>query len=128
MTEQRHGRAIELVEDGHVVAAADLEPVDDPTTIRTSLHVPAGHTPVGLRARLVDAVVDADEAARSSRLEATIPLGDVEALEQLRKRCDDVRTRPAGATCLVDATLPDKNKQDDAERPDRDAPPLADVQ
>jgi hypothetical protein len=107
MSVEQNGHTIELVEDGHVVAAADLEPLDDPTVIRASLHAEAGHTPPGARARLVDAVLDTDKTEQCSKLEATIPLGDVEALEQLRARCDDVQTRPAGATCLVDAKLPD---------------------
>jgi len=99
-------RSIELVDDGHVVAVADVEPVDGSTVIRASLHTEAGHLPVGARARLVDAVLDLGETRQHRRLEATLPLGDVEALERLRARCEDVQTRPAGATCLVDATLP----------------------
>jgi hypothetical protein len=106
MTGEWNGRSIELVEDGRVVAAADVEPVDDPTVIRVSLHVEAGHTPVGAQARLVDALLDLRETGRRRKLEATLPLGDVEALERLRARCEDVQTRPAGATCLVDAILP----------------------
>lgn len=107
MTAERHGRSIELVEEGRVVAAADIEPVADPGIVRTSLHPAAGHVPVGARARLVDAVLDQDEAGHGAKLEVTMPLGDVESLEQLRERCDDVHTRPAGATCLVDATFAD---------------------
>ena len=75
--------------------------------IRASLHAEAGHRPVGASARLVDAVLDLEETQRGHTLNATLPLGDVEALQQLRSRCSDVQTRPAGATCLVDAELPD---------------------
>lgn len=97
---------IELVEHGQVVAVADVETTDDPTVIRASLHPEAGHRPVGIGARLVDAVLDLEETRERRTLEATVPLGDVEALQQLRSRCADVKTRPAGATCLVDAALP----------------------
>jgi hypothetical protein len=97
---------IELVDDGHVVAVAEIEPADDPTVVRASLHAEAGHVRVGARARLVDAVLDQRETRLRRKLEATLPLGDVEALERLRSRCEDVQTRPAGSTCLVDATLP----------------------
>ena len=97
---------IELVDGGHVVAAAEIEPAADPTVVRASLHAASGHVRVGARARLVDVVLDQCETRLRPKLEATLPLGDVEALERLRARCEDVQTRPAGSTCLVDATLP----------------------
>ena len=97
---------IELVDHGHVVAAAEIEPADDPRVVRASFHIEAGHVPVGARTRLVDAVLDQQESRRGRKLEATLPLGDFEALERLRSRCADVQTRPAGSSCLVDATLP----------------------
>jgi len=109
MTAERSGRNVRLIEDGHLVAVADLETTDDPTVIRASLHTEAGHRPVGAGARLVDAVLDLDEARRGHVLEAALPVGDVEALQRLRARCPDVTTRPAGATCLVDAELPASN-------------------
>ena len=65
-----------------------------------------GTVRVGAGARLVDAVLDLDETRRRHTLEASLPLGDVDALQRLRSRCPDVRTRPAGATCLADAELP----------------------
>ena len=107
MADSRGRRCIEVVAGGAVVAAADLESVDDPTVIRASLRAGAGHAPVGARARLVDALLDRRRTRRRRRLEATLPLGDVEALERLRERCPDLRARPAGSTCLVDARLPD---------------------
>ena len=106
MNTERNGQNIRVVHDGNIVAVADLETTDDPTVIRASLHTEAGHHPVGAGARLVDAVLDLDETRRRHTLEASLPLGDVEALERLRSRCPDVQTRPAGATCLADAELP----------------------
>ena len=106
MNTEQDGRNLRLVHDGTVVAVADLETTDDPTVIRASLHTEAGHHPVDAGARLVDAVLDLDETRQRHTLEATLPLGDVEALERLRSRCPDVKTRPAGASCLADAELP----------------------
>jgi hypothetical protein len=106
MNTELNGHSIRLIQDGHVVAVADLEPTGDPTVLRASLHTEAGHRPVGAGARLVDAVLDLDETRRLHTLEASLPLGDVDALERLRSRCPDVRARPAGATCLADAQLP----------------------
>src|SRR5260370_38039588 len=98
-------RHIELAEDGKIRAAAEVTPMDQ-SVIRASLHADAGHLPVGTRTRLVDAVLDLPETAGHDRLEATVPLGDAESIARLRERCDKVATRPAGATCLVDADLP----------------------
>jgi hypothetical protein len=55
---------------------------------------------------LVDAVMDLPEVRASSRLEATVPLGDAELLERLRERTQDTVTRPAGSNALVDAGIP----------------------
>lgn len=112
MTESQHDRHIEVVEDGRVVGTAEVHPMGD-ATVRADLHVEAGHHAVGVGATLVDAVLD--EATGGARLEATLPTGDTESLDRLRARCDDLETRPAGATCLVDATLPaDATLPDDA--------------
>jgi hypothetical protein len=106
MSDERKDRQVEVAEDGEVVAVAEVEPTDDQGIIRASLHAQAGHLPIGTRTRLVDEVLDLPRTTDSNRLEATIPLGDAESLDRLRERCDEVHTRPAGASCLVDAVLP----------------------
>jgi hypothetical protein len=111
-------RHVRLAEDGDVVAVAEVEPLDDPNVVRASLHTEAGHLPVGTRSRLVDAVLDLPETRTRRRLEATLPLGDVEALDRLRARCEDVETRPAGVSCLVDAELPTGSRSDEAGGPE----------
>ena len=103
---ERNGSNIRLLQDGTVVAVADVETTSDPTVIRASLHTEAGHRPVGTGALLVDAVLDLDETRQRRTLEASLPRGEVEALERLRSRCPDVQARPAGASCLADAELP----------------------
>ncbi|MGH3200363.1 MAG: hypothetical protein ACRDNT_31595 [Streptosporangiaceae bacterium] len=50
--------------------------------------------------------MDLPEVQASTRLEATIPLGDGELLERLRERTEDAVTRPAGSTALLDANVP----------------------
>jgi hypothetical protein len=59
----------------------------------------------GIRARLVDAVLDLPEVQHSARLEAAFPLGDAETLQRLRERCNDVTTHPAGTTALLEASI-----------------------
>ena len=66
--------------------------------------------------------MDLPEVQASSRLEATVPLGDAESLERLRERTEDSVTRPAGSTALVDAELPpaspgETNRQPGGETP-----------
>lgn len=100
------GRHVEVADGGQVVALADVTSPQERGVVRAELHALSGQLPTGTRARLVDAVLDVAEARDGNKLEATIPLGDVESLDRLRECCDDVHVRAAGASCLVDAALP----------------------
>ena len=71
-----------------------------------SLRAEPGHITPGRRASLVDAVLDLPEVQESARVEAAFRLGDSESLHRLQERCEDVSTRPAGWSALVDANLP----------------------
>jgi hypothetical protein len=51
-------------------------------------------------------VLDLPEVQESARVEAAFRLGDCESLHRLQERCEDVSTRPAGWSALVDANLP----------------------
>jgi hypothetical protein len=51
-------------------------------------------------------VMDLPEVQASSRLQATIPLGDADSLQRLRERTEDAVIRSAGSTALVDADIP----------------------
>jgi hypothetical protein len=107
MTSPDKSRHVEVKDGDQTVAAAEVTTLDNAEgTVRTSLLPSSGHTPPGSRASLVDAVMDLPEVQASSRLEATVPLGDAESLERLRERTEDTVTRPAGSTVLVDADIP----------------------
>ncbi len=107
MTSPDKYRHVEVKDDDQTIAAAEVTTVAKAGgTVRASLLPSSGHTPPGSRASLVDAVMDLPEVQASSRLEATVPLGDAEALERLRERTEDTVTRPAGSTALVDADIP----------------------
>ena len=101
-----HDQHVEVAKDGRTVREADIRPLPDSSVVRADLHVEAGPQPVGTGAELVDAVLDLPASQAGSRLEATLPMGDTEPLDRLRERCETVETRPAGSTCLVDASLP----------------------
>ena len=107
MTSPDKSRHVEVKDGDQTVAAAEVTILDNPeATVRTSLLPSSGHTPPGSRASLVDAVMDLPEVQASSRLEATVPLGDTESLARLRERTEEAVTRPAGSTALVDADIP----------------------
>ncbi len=98
---------IEVKHNDRTVAAADVITCGGSGgTVRASFRAESGHVPPGHRASLVDAVLDLPEVRQSARLEAAFPLGDTESLHRLQERCQDVRTRPAGGSALLDAGLP----------------------
>jgi len=106
MTSPPEPRRVEVKDSGQTVAAAEVTPCEHAGgTVRTSLYPSSGHIPPGSRARLVDSVMDLPEVRASARLEATVPLGDAEALQRLRERARETVTRPAGSTALVDADI-----------------------
>ena len=111
-------RHVEVKEGGQTVAAAEVTTAEGAEgTARTSLHAASGHIPPGSRASLVDAVMDLPEVQSSTRLEATVPLGDGEALERLRQRTEGAVTRPAGSTALLDASVPSDRPPETGQEP-----------
>ena len=114
-------RHVEVKDGDQIVAAAEVTTARGPEgTARTSLHAKSPDVSVGHRANLVDAVMDTPEVQASSRLEATIPLGDGELLERLRQRTTDAITRPAGSTALLDANIPEGAHRGDRDHQPRD--------
>jgi hypothetical protein len=106
-------------DDGQPGAAAEVTTnAGADGTVRASLHAPAGHITPGVRASLVDAVMDLPEVQASARMEATIPRGDGESLERLRERTEDAVTRPAGSTTLLDANIPSGSQPEAGQDPD----------
>ena len=98
---------IEVSDDDRTVATAEVITSEGSGgTARVSLRAEPGHITPGRRASLVDAVLDLPEVQQSARVEAAFRLGDGESLRRLRERCEDVSTRPAGWSALVDANLP----------------------
>jgi uncharacterized phage protein gp47/JayE len=118
MTSPDKSRHVEVKDGDQTVAAAEVMTVEHAKgTVRTSLLASSGHTPPGSRASLVDAVMELPEVQASSRLEATVPLGDAESLERLRERTQGAVTRPAGSTALVDADIPPARHEGTSQEP-----------
>ena len=98
---------VEVTDDDRTVATAEVTTSEGSGgTARVSLRAEPGHITPGRRASLVDAVLDLPEVQESARVEASFRLGDSESLHQLQERCEDVSTRPAGWSALLDANLP----------------------
>jgi hypothetical protein len=98
---------VEVSDDDRTVATAEVTTSEGSGgTARVSLHAEPGHIAPGRRASLVDAVLDLPEVQDSARVEAAFRLGDSESLHRLQQRCEDVSTRPAGWSALVDGNLP----------------------
>jgi hypothetical protein len=105
MAEHELHRHLEISDTHGTVASADVTITQTARTARASLRAAAGHLAPGVRARLVDAVLDLPELHGGAHLEAAFPLGDSETLYRLRERCTDVTTHPAGATALLEANI-----------------------
>ena len=103
---QDHDRQTITIEDhGRPVASAEVHVTDRAGVVHTDLHADPGALPPGTRAHLVDAVIEHPVVHSAEHLVATMPTGDTEMLERVRERCEDVETRAAGATKIVDARL-----------------------
>jgi hypothetical protein len=100
-------QGIEVSDDDRTVVTAVVTTSEGSGgTARVSLRAEPGHITPGRRVSLVDAVLDLPEVQESARVEAAFRLGDGESLHRLQERCQDVSSRPAGWSALVDANLP----------------------
>jgi hypothetical protein len=107
MVEQDIHRHLEVTDGDRVVTSAEIHtPADTGERVRAALRAEAGHIRPGSRADLVDAVLDLPEVQDIGRLVVTVPLGDAESLQRLQHRCEDMTTRAAGSSALVQADLP----------------------
>jgi hypothetical protein len=113
MTDPETSRHIEVRDDeDRTAAVAEVTTARGPDgTVRASMYAKGEHVRPGDRATLVDEVFDLPEVKQSDRMEATVPLGDVETIERLRERTDDAILRAAGGTTLLDANLPPDDGQ-----------------
>jgi hypothetical protein len=119
MTDPETSRHIELKdEEDRTTAVAEVSVESGPEgTVRTSLYAKSEHVRPGDRSNLVDTVMDLPEVQGSERVEATVPFGDAESVERLRKRTEEAVLRAAGATTLLDANVPHSREAEPAESP-----------
>lgn len=84
-------------------ATADVTEAGPAVQVR--FHVAAGHHGKAIREDLVARVFELPALHTHAALHATVPIGDTVLIEQIGRRCDMVRVRAAGSTCLIDADL-----------------------
>ena len=82
------------------LATVSLTAADE---VHIAVALSGGNVKPDLRRELVDAVFARSEVRQRHRVRATLPLGDPELLDAFGRHCHDVRTRAAGASCLLDA-------------------------
>ena len=99
-------RRLTIEDNGRLLAEATLRIYPDTHSVHADLHIESGHLPIGTRSRLVDAVLDQPSADPGTHLEVTLPAGDAEILDRLRKRCGNLDTRAAGSSCLARGIIP----------------------
>ena len=85
------------------IAYADIRP--SCSSVELSIDIAPGNPSPRLRRRLIDAVFDLDVMRTPRTLLATLPLGDVDLLDDVAQHCVNVHTRAAGHSCLVDGRL-----------------------
>ena len=105
MTHSADRPTVHIEVDGHTVATAEVHGTDVAGLVHTDMHVEAGPLPTGARTRLADAVLAHPDVDHAERLLATMPLSDVEMLQRVRERCDEVEAHAAGATKVVQARV-----------------------
>jgi len=97
------GSRVSVAADGGGTATADITSTELTTLL--IITVRAGRQPPSLRKDLMNAVFDMPEFQPPAVVAASIPLGDVDLLEEFNQRCNQVATRAAGSTCLIDASI-----------------------
>ena len=98
------GEQTTLIRADRVVAAATVR--SDPHAVYLHVDLAGGHRPTSTGRELLDAVFAAIEPGPARPVHASVPIGAPDLLAGLRDHLVAVETRPAGASCLVDAVLP----------------------
>ena len=111
MTRPEDHSTVQVETDGRVLAEADVRRGGEPGVVVSAMHVESGHLPLGVRARLVDAVLALPLVGSAERLVASVPIGDAEMLDRMRERSDEMRAHYAGATTIVEARLVPRPRQ-----------------
>lgn len=89
--------------DGGITGSVTIDPESRVATLHFEF-APGRCSPRALR-EVVAAIFGIPALAACRTLQAALPLGSYDLVSDLGDRLADVRTRAAGATCLLDATV-----------------------
>ena len=99
--------SVEVHQDGHVVAAAEMTTTVAPLgTARVALDTPHADAPAEARSALVDQVLDHPDVQDSESVRVVAPLGDSAALGRLQERTTNYHAHAAGASSIAEADVP----------------------
>lgn len=91
-------------------AAGSATVVTGASSVYLHVDLVGGHRPIGTDRALLDAAFNALRPGPERAVHASIPIGEPDLLGGLHAHLRQVRTRPAGSSCLVDAVLPGRPK------------------
>jgi hypothetical protein len=96
-------KRIQITVGRDVVAVAEV--VRDGAEARLCFRESVARLPVRDRARLVDAVFELPAVEPGMRVDAVLPVREVDVLSHVLVHCANAHTHAAGVTCVVEATV-----------------------
>ena len=102
MVDKRH---ISVEDGGEVLAEATISAPDEASCARAEVTVAPGHLPVGTRQKMADAVHEAVCDDKARHLTASVPKGDAELVDGIRRHLSDVDVRAAGSSSIIEGDV-----------------------
>lgn len=96
-------KRIKITVGRDVVAVAEVE--NDGVEAKLCFREAVARLSARDRGRLVDAVFDLSPVEPGMRVDAVLPVREVDVLSHLLVHCANVHAHAAGATCVVEATV-----------------------
>lgn len=89
--------------DGVPVASATI--VDDGADVQLRIEIIDTHAPARARRELMEKAFRLPALRRPRRISVSIPLGEPDLLASVAKHLDELRSRAAGVTCLIEGVV-----------------------
>lgn len=86
------------------VARETIDVTEDGSHAVVSVPGTSGHHQPGERRELAQEVLSDDRIAKAEHVTASVPLGDSEALDEVRERLHSETSRAAGSTVIVEGS------------------------
>lgn len=96
--------------DGVPVVMATV--VDDGSDVQLRVQILDTHAPARARRELMEETFRLPALRRPRRISVSIPLGDPDLLASVARHLDEVRSRAAGVTCLIEGVVTEESDHD----------------